>query len=269
MNILIIGTSHSVSSCKRKPIIGKWPDSDMGRNDIMLEGRWQDLLGEHYGVDVFTLARSGVSIEDQIDKVHLYSQMNHEKRYDLAIVEGRTMQNSIGAPIQLDDSVDTTPCKEAYMHWTDEFKKLNGERPNPLNQINTLYSNHVQKEYKKYGPWFVDYVDSYLQAVQVWSMNLALCTLLDAFCDKVLWYTFNGTHSVDKFHPLNTMGYEFLKKYALFTQDTYFAGADTGLDEDPDYKYHCYCNHLNELGHKMLFNKILKPRLDELKIFIK
>jgi len=268
MNILVIGTSHSVSSCKRYP---SHHPLDHGNKDIMLEGRWHDLLGKHYGADVFTLARSGCSIEDQIDKVYAYNQVNPKKQYDLAIVEGRRMQSSIGVNEKGFSSPLDFPCEETYLNWTDGFRKLHGDTGNKLDQISSAYSNHIQKQLKQYGPWFVDYVDSYLQAVQVWSMNLALCSLLETFCDKVLWYTFNG-NNVSKFGehaPLNTMGYQMLKKYALFTEDTYFNGVTSfhAFANDPDNKLHCHCHHLNELGHHMLFNDILKPRLDELKIF--
>jgi len=263
MRVLVVGTSHSASSCQRTPA---------EKVKHIGAGRWQDLIAEHYNVEVVTIARSGVRPEGQIDALYSYINCNPNERFDVAIIEGRCMENSIAVPMPFTKRGGDLNNPQIHESWLDGNRDIAPY----VDRTRPAYSGDIEKDYPNYAGWFVDYCMSMPHIISNWSNNLALCKLAEKICNKVVWFSFSQT-STDQYIELrDKIGWDWLKDYALFecteqNDNKFVTGSFPHLlfKADPDFEWHCYCKHLNELGYTYLFNDCLKPRLNELKIFEK
>lgn len=275
-NILVIGTSHSQASCD-------------GRT--LTQNRWHDYISDHYNLDKFLLAKSGCSIEQQFEAVWNYWKTNPDASFDYCIIEGRAIQVSHSIPSSVNKTkidpkgkIDyesilngsSEPSEWIYYGWTEQFitdSRDNKEFVHDFSRIGHVYSYNIDDtNYKEY---YVDYCDSYLQAVQVWSSNLALIELCKRFCKKVYWFSFD-THNTDRNHPHNAIGSEIIKNNTLFKnkENGHFPTiAHNNINsynppmENFTDAHFCGCRHFNKHGHKKLWEVIFYPRLEELGVF--
>lgn len=271
--LLIVGTSHSQAVCRES---GQ-------RNKTFLHGRWFDLIAKEYNLEVTKLAVSGVTIEQQFEAVYNYHKTNPDIIFDYAIVEGRAIQYSMSTPDRrathlkyMEDASDNDVNPASWENWTDQFiidSDDNQKYSTFYNRVDVAYSYDVRDEYKEF---FVNYMDSYLQAIQVWSSNIALMRLIDTFTAKSAWFSFSTSpDTTDPWHPFNEIGYTLMKDHLLFPREEkgHFPFIQVhepdgipknGLDWDD---YYCECGHYNLLGHRRLFNEIFKPHLEKIGFF--
>ena len=253
---IIIGTSHSQASCETD-----------GKMEILRTGRWHDYLKTEHDYDVLNLSRSGVTVQQQLMVAISYFMDNPDLQFDLAIVEGRSMETAVSHPIPGPDSHievqfdrDTVTFSDTYHCWLDanEWKEAKFKTWEP---INVMDANDRKKE--EYLGYFVDYVFSYQHMIDTWSSNLALCNLLERHSKKVLWYTFNTPGEIaDPDNPKNAVGRFLMNKYLL--DDVGVQGFKLLTNQGgpmTEEEHYCDCGHLNPAGHKIMWHEILYPRM--------
>lgn len=272
--MLVIGTSHSQAVCQRTP---------NGKNEDIRSGRWFDWISKTYDLTTVKLARSGCSAEQQLYAVYNYFSVNPDARFDVCIVEGRGLQASASVPIENYDYTlweptsqfpdfeewcrDLSPKKEVYFDWTDEYLKQKRTIENLCiyDKISHLYPSFSDKFPQQMVDWFLEYYGSPLFAVQNWSTNLSMLKYLDNFCNKTFWFTFGSSADfIDINHPYNIMGWDLLKDYVLMEKERF---SDIKISNPKEYPIRCHCGHLTEVGHKLIFEEIINPRLIELEVF--
>jgi len=276
--VLVVGTSHSQAVCKNR---------DDRINRILLRDRWFDHLHEHWDVEILKLAKSGCSPEEQLISVYNYTKMNPDSYWDLAIIEGRSVQvgvsspkrNIMGFPLNNDDRDDfdfemgITPSPWPYYTWTDSWCQTyvdSGYSKHELrnfsyaDRIDTHNCDGVNFQHKPYlRDWMIDYTNSYLHSIHVWSTNRAMCELLNKHSKHVTWFSFDcGDDLMDPHHPYNTMAHDFIGDYYLLdSQNTPHIHWewDEKWGDWNDQK--CDCGHLNEEGHRRLYMQHIYPNI--------
>lgn len=265
--ILVIGTSHSVAICKETV--------NQKNATHFLSGRWHDHMGEYYDADVFNLSYAGCTVQQQLSVVYNYFKLNPEIRYDLCVVEGRCVESTISTPdpqINWYDDIDTSdhsPRHEIYEPWTDEMvRESRGftkfvKRYTPIGRMDAHSGDEVNPEYLT---WFLNYNESYLHAMDTWFYNYSMMKFLENYCDRALWYSFS-TGTRDPKNLSWELSWDLLKDNALFHKDEHFPHIEFS-DMKPNWdKDKCLCGHLNQRGHKRLWEKVLKPRMEEIGLF--
>lgn len=270
-SMLIIGTSHSEASCQR--VEGGYIEK------IEIGKRWFELIQEEYGIDhVMNLSRSNCTTEQQFMVAYNYKKQNPDVTFDYAIVEGRCIESTVSSPIRNIKNLDVHPEDNnlnefIWDHWTDDFRHRQSTDDDfvkriyePISQMDSRVDKSDGEKYY-HNDWYVDYAHSYLHAVHLWTANKALISFLEEFCGKVAWYSFSTSSRFhDHNNPLNIMGKDLIGNNALFDKNDEQTFPEIKFPTDYD-DHRCKCNHLNESGHKKLFDEILKPRLDESKFF--
>lgn len=238
--VLVIGTSHSEATCRTAE------DSNIER---ITDGRWHDYF-KKYGCEVTSLARAGCTAQQQLLAVHSYLQMNPDERWDFAIVEGRALETNVSVPsLGLKYDANKSAYEYNYLRWQTELhatSQLNIQNIDPV-RIN---------EYPEWKGYYTDYVFSYHHALDVWSTNYALCSLLDTVTDNVKWFTFNLAKQFKQDSTLREMllGKDLMSNYIL---DDSWPSISTPLGE----KYYCHCGHMNLMGHADFWNNHVYPRV--------
>jgi hypothetical protein len=256
----IVGTSHSESSCKRD-----------GKIEVMLENRWHDNLKTQHGYEVVNFSRAGCTVQQQFMSVVKYFQDNPDETFDLVIVEGRNIETAV-----------STPEQEWGEYVTPDY--MYAKRPPKSEDIWRIWLDNpdmsIQKKYHwlpitpmdpdmrvrpQYMNWYLDYVHSYNHMTDTWSCNYALCNFLQQRSKKVFWYTHNVSQDLtDPDHEYNVFGKFIMKDFLMDPSSKLpafvFDLHDGGPMTDEDY---CECKHLNESGHKKLWNEIIYPLIKD------
>lgn len=284
--VLIIGTSHSQAVCQ-----------DSGKEiETYTDGRWFDYLYTEYGAEVFKLARSGATAEEQLIAVYNYFKTNPSEKFDFCIVEGRSVQVGVSSPqrqilgfgdedFDFKNSLDINPY--VYNSWTDDYinnlKKHGPEYTKHFTFADRIDTHGVDSKFvdKPYlTEWMIDYTMSYLHSIHIWSTNRTMIEFLKNYCDEVKWFSFDchgdlvkrdpeTGEILDDIHPYNIMADDFIGNYYLFDDPINNPFIDWQWSEEwGDWiDKRCDCGHLNKQGHHRLFYEFIKPSVDKLKIF--
>ena len=256
---LIIGTSHSFGSCKRDE-----NNEYIFEDRVKHPNRWQDNL-EKYNYKVTTFARAGCTAQQQLDAFYHYINDNPDLHWDLIIIEGRDPESTVAYPS--DESISDS--KQLWSHWllADKDNVTQAEREVKKFNINNLM---LDSRLAKKEPWYKAYVWSNLHLIDVWSVNSALCSLASRYAKVVKWFTFGGEilHEEERKKKSNNLLDMFIGKYSI--KNTLPALQRRNEKSIKNIFYHeqgkgprCHCGHLNELGHKLLWDEILEPGLTD------
>lgn len=273
-NMLVIGTSHSESSCQRVP---------GGSIEKFMVERWFDFIQQEYNIDdVVNLSRSNCTVDQQFAMIYNYFKINPEKRFKYCIIEGRAVESTVSTPNHvnnLSDHVDPNSfesVEDLYYSWSDEYRRSReiGTIPKKFfDRFDVMDSRVTQDDGVKffYNDWYADYAHSYLHCFQHWSANLAMIKFLEKYCEKVIWYSFSTSKNFhDPQHPMNLLAKELIGDWSMFDKDDEKYFPVIQWDEtysEPQYNTRCECGHLNENGMRKFFYEKLKPRLDYTRFF--
>jgi len=240
--ILIVGTSHSEATCQR---------TENGPIDRMNSGRWYDYFKD-LGHSVTCLARAGCTVEQQFMAVHSYFQENPNAKFDLAIIEGRSLETNVSIP------GTPGPSKITYADFWRRYDTSLGKDENYRWEIDNVDSQKIE-QYPEYKPYYVDYVFSLLHSVQHWSTNYAMCKLIEEHADVVKWFAFSTATIFNKNPELKELaiGYDMMKSY--FISEDCWPYPRLRFDNDMI----CACHHMNENGHSHFWNEFIYPRVKQ------
>jgi hypothetical protein len=275
--VLILGTSHSESSCRRAP--GE-------KIDRLFGGRWHDYIRDEYNVETFNLSRSNCTVEQQFQVVWEYFSMNPDQRFDLCIIEGRSIEATVSIPmvkkigrcVDEVDETDITPNEYVWDSWTDYWRMRSEKRVDDWTKDQFDRFEVMDSRYQEgdehgmkymYNPWYADYAHSALHSIHQWSSNIAMIKFLEKYCAHVKWYSFGTSKQFgDPDHEYNKLGRELLAEYSLFdhNDDTLFPQIRWDSSWDRDSGMRCDCEHYNEDGHRRFFYELIKPNIDKLNI---
>jgi len=261
---LIIGTSHSFGACIREE-----NGSYDFENRVKRPNRWQDNLEKH-NYKVTTFARAGCTAQQQLDAFYHYINDNPNSYWDLIIIEGRDPESTVAYPSAVAALQGTQQySKQLWSHWllADKDNVTQAEREGKKFNINNLM---LDSWLAKKEQWYKEYVWSNLHLIDVWSVNSALCSLASRYAKVVKWFTFGGeiSHEEEIKKKSNNLQIMFIGKYCI--KNTLPALQRRKEKSIKNIFYHeqgkgprCLCGHLNELGHKLLWDEILEPGLTD------
>jgi hypothetical protein len=262
---LIIGTSHSFGACIREENNDKEIfDPYIFEDRVKHPNRWQDNLEKH-NYKVTTFARAGCTAQQQLDAFYHYINDNPDLHWDLIIIEGRDPESTVAYPS--DESISDS--KQLWSHWllADKDNVTQAEREVKKFNINNLM---LDFQLPKTEQWYKEYVWSHLHLIDVWSVNSALCSLASNYAKVVKWFTFGGEVVHDKEITTKSINLQimFIGKYCI--KNTLPALQRRKEKSIKNIFYHeqgkgprCHCGHLNELGHKLLWDDVLELALLE------
>lgn len=235
---LIIGTSHSEATCVR---------NDGGAIERITDGRWYDYLKDE-GYEITSLARAGCTPQQQFFATLSFLNDNPDKRWDIAIVEGRSLETNITIPV---DTELCHPHKMPYENMYDRWMSSNGSR-----DLLAHADSHKILEYPELVPYFTSYVFSFQHAIDLWTCNYALCSMLSRVSTVVKWFAFSlaKKYSIDPTYKELIVGKDIMQPYLL--PDGWPCVKAT-LSED----CFCACGHMNEKGHQQYWHNEIYPRL--------
>lgn len=238
--VLIVGTSHTEATCVR----------NQGEDvSILYSNRWHDYID----ADVTKLARSGCTSQEQLIVIQKYFEDNPDLKFDLAIIEGRGNELNMPTPYVYENIVDwnrdkNKPNLPYYQWWLDHIPDHMLYQPiSPLD-----YTNLKSKTYKKYYDYMLDYTQSFKHIVDNWTANLSMCKFLEAYCNKVKWFTL---HNQD--WGQRSFEYDLIKDYLI--EDTW---PHYNIFDYPD-EYFCTCRHMNEKGHRYFYDTFIKNVIEK------
>jgi len=203
--ILIVGTSHSESTCETHDDIGH-----IQYLQNMGELRWHDYFHTEYDYEVINISKSAISAEGQLLMVQSYFHDHPDSQFDLCIIEGRSLELNMAIPL---------PSIEVMQHPTNSdiksqisgigFDYLNDIENEKIWKYGTLDKhrwNH-QSQYElithmgpdsdqrlsDYLPWYLSYMGSALHATHTWGCNVAMITFLERYCQSVQFFAWSST----------------------------------------------------------------------------
>ena len=253
----IIGTSHSYGACIRKEN-GSYKFEDRVKHP----NRWQDNL-ENYGYKVSTFARPGCTVQHQLDAFYHYLNDNPKLYWDLIIIERRDPESTVASPKDFFNEIPNIGKDALWDHW---FESDGEKRITKKFNFDQLGEEQKTRHTKKGKPWYKEYVLSDLHLIDVWSANSALCSLASNYAKTVKWFSFGGpvTENQKSINLQNMFIGEYCIKNTLpFLQTINYKTLKHIFDAKKGTEGRCYCGHLNELGHKLLWDEILEPELTE------
>lgn len=239
MNILVVGTSHSESSCAGANASGRLEFPD----------RWHDYFQTELGHSVTCFAKSGCTVQQQFDAINSYLQDHPESYWDLVIIEGRSMNPTVsypGAKIKNLPKLDIVENKHRYHHWLD------GDDAHKSRQYFDFWNQSPHSDINVLQ-WYDQYVLSKLHAVDVWCANLALCSLLGRHALHVRWFSLHHSELADAEHL--SLGQHLLAPYLL-------PDAWPELSIPRQAEWLCDCRHFNVKGNQVLWQAV-KSRLQQ------
>lgn len=255
--VLIIGTSHSAGSCE-----GYHDDTDF----LHYDERWHDYFKSEYGYEVVNLSMSGCTVQQQMIAVYAYFKDNPDARFDLAIVEGRSMESTVADPIHWyngppEVAFEDHPRNDVhnfnvyYRAWLDTADVRIANRRSGYSPMTSMQPTLSYPEQSRLMPWYLEYTFSMLHATEQWSVNLALCSYLTKFVNSVKWFAWS--YSYNEVTELKMdIGKDMLKSY-LFE--------DGWPEISPEMKeisklsdVDCDCHHWNPKGHRLVWLAIEK-----------
>lgn len=239
---LIVGTSHSEATCQRN------------KGDLILRidnDRWHDYLRDQ-NYQVTCIARAGTTVELQFMAVHSYFQENPDAKFDIAIVEGRSLETNITMPGQIETD------KLVYEHFWKRYDTSRTVKEYESRELLAIDSYKIE-ETPELQPYYVEHMFSLNHAVNTWSTNYALCKLIETRANIVKWFAWS---TADEFIN-NTeakqmrLGYDIMKDYLL--DKDWWPSHDIEFNRDEL----CACKHLNENGHKRFWREYMFPRIKQ------
>ena len=239
MKILVVGTSHSESSCAGANASGRLEFPD----------RWHDYLITQLGHQVTCFAKSGCTVQQQLDAVNSYLVEHPDFHWDLVLVEGRSINPVVSYPVRkiknLPDIQQATN-QHRYQHWLD------GDDAHKSRQYFDFWnqSPHAQQSAPE---WYHHYALSRLHAVDVWSANLALCQILARRSSNVRWFSLHCSELADPEHL--ELGKNLLGPYLM-------PDAWPELSVARKTEWLCDCRHFNKKGNQELWQAV-KSRLQQ------
>lgn len=247
--VLILGTSHSQATCANN---GELPR-------VFHSGRWHDYFHDDLGWEVVNLSRSSITAQQQMELLLKYFSDNPGQRFDLAIVEGRGLESNSSMPGQ--ENQDN--LWEWILRNPDE-----GEAPYEVDRI-TPGESRITKRTEKFLPWYAEYIMSMQHAIDVYSVNRAMCTYLDNFCENVRYICVGTSTAIPDNHKNYQLGKQLLSEYIFKTQptinnqkvDVWPALNNPDFFHQDERKYLCDCNHMNLTGHKYFWENLIKPEV--------
>ena len=249
---LIVGTSHSEGACRDKP---GTPSKRLS------SGRWHDYLKTDHGYEVVNMSRSNCTAQQQLVTVMSYFMDNPHERFDLCIVEGRSIDGTVSQPQPWITGISGEhTIKDRYSYWILDSKyKIN---TNKFADVFGVMSSQSDNRVPEYMPYYVDYVHSFQRVIDTWGSNFAMCKYLDQFCDVVRFHTHTTSKEYENIeHEFHNYGWELMKPYCENKQVMVQLDLDYG---DEEHQFHlvndrCGCKHFNEKGHRKLWYNVLYP----------
>lgn len=264
--ILVIGTSHTYGDCVSWDEKRRFTDSN----------KWSDLLGADYDVDV--LAYSGATAVNQFYIAIQYFIENPDLRYDLAIVEGR--------------GIDTNVCFDEIKNngYHKTLEELQRKKMTAVQAWQTKNDNHADKgdfamtcatpfarenlSNIDNGPikdYLIGYTGTMKHAMDNYSVNAAMCAYLEKFCNTVKWFTVSTIATkLDMREQITQLATAMMDKYT-FTHtgiSCVVAGLSLekmGMDINNNLRqWLCACSHFNEQGHIQLYNRFVRPEIENI-----
>ena len=258
--VLIIGTSHSAASCTRA--------ENPEYIERMNKGRWHDYFKTELSYDVTLIARSGTTPQDQLMTVIAYLADNPHETWDLCIIEGRGIENTINMPWQkiLDDyNPEISSWKDFYYMYQDRDDDYIDRKHMPFyNKSVTSESIKDDVKEKSILPWAINYVESVNQAIDTYGCNRAIISMIEERCPIVKFWIYSHIEKFrtdDKFSLHRKFGEELLEKWFLFGKD-WVCNVDELLDLQDNET--CECGHPNEAGHKRIWKELVQPKIGNL-----
>jgi hypothetical protein len=239
MKILVLGTSHSAGLC-----------SDLESGKVPMGKRWTDHFTND-GHSVINMSMPGCTAHQQFIALYYYLK-DHPDRFDLIIVEGRSLDTRISVPY----NIVLKNNKDYYTNW-----QLNEHTNNlPINRRNV---NMIEKHLPELLPWYLRYTHSLQHLVDVVSINRMICDLANKYANNVVWFTITTEYySIDSHHvQFDDIATNIMADYLL---DEYFMFSPMLKYENKDL-YKCECMHYNEHGLKLLYEAV-KNKLEQKKL---
>lgn len=240
---LIIGTSHSESTCRR---------NDTTEHLLRKPDRWHDNL-ENYGYAVTNLSASGCTAAQQFIMIHSYIQDHPDSKWDIVLIEGRSIETAINIPVVYCKGKITENDKGyLYQYWMDHGDK--SKKYCPFTRLDHETATHnLPLAMSNMLPWYTEYVYSDLHAIENWSVNRAMCDYLACYATHVKWFTLGMSKEFHKKWESDfriSLGKKLLKDFILCDSwpMLYF-------DHDPINDL-CNCGHYNVSGQIKFWNAI-------------
>lgn len=252
--ILIVGTSHSQSTCRRTA------DSDI---EIIKANRWHDYFKTQLGYEVLNISHSACSPHQQLYVLQDYMHNNPGETFDLAILEGRVIESNFNVPF--DQYADFSQGIPAWQHWSSDDVAFQSEHKGqlPISRIQAQdFSKGKKFKYHRYAPFFVDYSSSMQHAIDTFSCNYAICQYMATFSKHVRFVSWGG--NPDTGTELLEFGHRLLKDF-LFTSadDNHWPSIDWDKFNISDSHY-CHCGHLNILGNSAAWHSVILPEVESI-----
>ena len=258
--VLIVGTSHSAASCTRQ--------ENPNYIERINKGRWHDYFTTDLSYNVTLIARSGTTPQDQLMTVIAYMADNPHETWDLCIIEGRSIEDTINIPWQRihdESNPEVSSWEDFYYMYQDRDDDYIDRKHMPFyNKSATSESINDDFKEKSVLPWAINYVESVNQAIDTYGCNRAIISKIEERCQVVKFWIYSHAlsfHNDTKFNLHRKFGEELLGKWLLFGNDWIY-NADMLLDLQDDEL--CECGHPNEAGHKRIWKELIKPRIGNL-----
>lgn len=232
MKILVVGTSHSESSCA----------GANASNRLEFPDRWHDYFQTELGHEVTCLAKSGCTVQHQLVALHSYLSDHAGAHWDLAVVEGRSINPTVSYPgIKIKNlDISIVGNRHRYQHWLD------GDDAHKSRQYFDFWNQSPHVDVKDLS-WYGEYALSKLHATDVWSANLAMCALLERHATNVSWFSLHCSDMAAQ-EDLD-MGEDLLGPYLL-------PDAWPELKIDRKAEWLCDCRHFNVQGNQELWQAV-------------
>ena len=202
-------------------------------------------------------------MEQQLLITYCYLQDNPDEFYDLVMIEGRAIEGNMSIPVPSHDDLPTDRFMNEvlYRRWlTDVDVKLQEK----IDFVRTD-ARSVLEDYPQYAHYVADYMHSVLHGIHTWSVNLALINMLQTRSKVIKWFSFSTSekYNSSKENKLKELeiGRDLLGKYLL--TPAHWPVIRFHEEDGFDNTVYCKCKHLNEEGHKLFWEKHIKPYLSE------
>lgn len=253
--VLILGTSHSQATCAND---GETPM-------VFHSGRWHDYFADDLGWEVTNLSRSSITAHQQLEVITKYFIDNPDVHFDLAILEGRSMETNSSMP-QEDAEYDNNTLWQWMLESPDESEAVYAvDRMTPG-------ETKPNQRTARFLPWYSEYLMSMQHAIDVFSINLAMLNILQRHSDNTRWFCIGANSSIPDDHKTYNLGKYMLSEY-LFKTTPVIDGQSVdlwpALHNPSFYQYReqdfkCDCNHMNLRGHKYLWDNLIKPEVQHI-----
>jgi hypothetical protein len=235
--ILILGTSHSVGICTGMPA-----------DRLPLGTRWHDYFKTDFDCEVVNLSLGGCTSHQQFLALYYYF-CDHKDRFDLILIEGRTIDTRISIPKRIETNAWNSA--DYYSHWLEESHIWKDDYP-----IHRGSLTYFKKHKLKYNEWYVDYVHSFQHLIDSIAVNLSICKLAEQYSDAVFFFTITTEFFVDdkNYNEYNKISIDMMNQYLLDSTSYFNFKPLDKFKNDANIK--CECEHYNIEGSKILYNEI-------------